>query len=734
MRQSLLGSLKRSSPLLLAMGLGGIVAVGSFVGLSKLWPQPVPNGTPTTDFEEGKSSRIEFLSFQSATARRSALETFARQGTRSEQNQARYLLAADAVRQRQGADALQWLEDLEGSYPLLAPQILALRAQAYVLEKKPDQATTLWKQIIAQFPKEATAGEAYSALGKTDPHYQQQAIVNLPAHPSTVAIAVEQLKRNPSDRALLLLVAQYGLHLKNYRTYLDRIVQSKAQLTPQEWQKVGFGYWEKLQYKEAGLAYSRAPGTSRNAYRAARGLQLGGEDKAARLTYTRLITAFPQTPETPKALIRLADLTDDSAPAFAYLDRAVHLAADLKRPEECGEALARKARRLKKNPAQQAAVEAQLLKNWGQSAAAATLRWRQAWAAAQAQRLEEARQWAQQIGQFNPGSEEAPKALFWSGKWAERMSNPAARQQDFSQLWQRYPESYYAWRVASLSGNPVGDFQTLRTQVSTLQPPTQRLPLGTGSASLRELYSLGEGQSAWEQWQIEFKNRETPSIPDQLTDGLVRLEVGEYLDGLFMLSNLSDRVLTEPENQSQQAAVLALRQDPRYWQALYPIPYWSEIQHWSAAQSLNPVLVLGLMRQESRFTADIKSVVGATGLMQLMPETAQHVAAALKLKTYNLEQSSNNIRLGTWYLNSTHDTFQGNSMLAIASYNAGPGNVETWLKTLETRDADVFVETIPFDETQNYVKTVLGNYWNYLRLYSPQHPSFTSITYWRNGR
>jgi soluble lytic murein transglycosylase len=720
MRQAFLGSLKRSSPILLSVSLGGLVVVGAWVGISKLQPQPEPPQIVTV--EPDSRSRTVMLSFQSAAERRPVLETLARQGSPTEQNQARYLLAADALRQKNGASALQWLNGLETRYPLLAPKILSLQAQAYTLEKKDSKAAAAWKQMIAQYPKDAAAADAYDALGQTNPRYYDQLIATLPAHPRAVAIAITRLKQSPKDKALLLLVAQHGQHLENYRTYLDRLVQLGPQLTPQEWQKVGFGYWEKLQYKEAGLAYSRAPSTSRNAYRAARGLQLGGENSAAIAAYKRMIAALPQAPETPKALIRLADMTDDSAMAIAYLDQSLQLSAQLKRPEDSADALARKARRFKKtNPAQQAAIETQLLKQFSQTTAAADLRWTNAWEAAKAQQIGTARQWAQQVVQANPDSEQAPKALFWSGKWAERLSNPTARQQDFNRLWQRYPESYYAWRVAALSGSPVGDFQSIRTQTPSLNPPTQRLPLTVGSASLRELYLLGEDQTAWEQWQVEFeKSRETPSIPEQLTDGLVRLQVGEYLDGLFMLGNLRDRVVTEPESQPQRAAILALRQDPRYWQALYPIPYWTDIQRWSKAQSLNPVLVLGLMRQESRFTLDIKSVVGATGLMQLMPDTAKEVASALKLKTYRLDQSSDNIQLGTWYLNSTHETFQGNSMLAIASYNAGPGNVDEWLKTLNIQDSDIFVETIPFDETQTYVKTVLENYWNYLRLYNPQ--------------
>jgi soluble lytic murein transglycosylase len=725
MRQAFLGNLKRSSPALLAISLGGSLILGGWFALSKRGTQPEPAGVATV--EPDSSSRTVALSLQPASGRRPALETLVRQGNSTEQNQARYLLAADALRQQKATETLQWLDGLETRYPLLAPKILSLRAQAYTLDKKDSQATAIWKQIIAQFPKDAAAADADDALGQSDPRYHDQLIANFPAHPRAVAIAAVRLKQDPKNKALLLLVAQYGQHLENYRTYLDRLVKLGSQLTPQEWQKVGFGYWEKLQYKEAGLAYGHAPNTSRNAYRAARGLQLGGEDSAAVAAYKRMIATLPQTPETPKALIRLADLTDNSAMAIAYLDQSLKLSAQLKRPEDSADALARKARRFKKtNPAQQAAIEVQLLKQLGQTAAAADLRWRYAWTAAKDGQFEIARQWAQQIIQADPDNEQAPKALFWSGKWAERLSNPTARQQDFNRLWQHYPESYYTWRVAALSGTPVGDFQSIRTQMPSLNLPTQRLPLTVGSASLRELYLLGEGRSAWEQWQIEFKSRETPSISEQLTDGLVRLEVGEYLDGLFMLSNLRDRVVTEPESQPQRASMLSLRRDPRYWQALYPIPYWTDIQRWSKAQSLNPVLVLGLMRQESRFTVDIKSVVGATGLMQLMPDTAKGVADTLKLKTYRLDQASDNIRLGTWYLNSTHDTFQGNSMLAIASYNAGPGNVDEWLKTLDTRDADMFVETIPFDETQTYVKSVLENYWNYLRLYNPQLQTITS--------
>jgi soluble lytic murein transglycosylase len=707
------------------MGLGGAVVVGSFFVFAKFWSPTTPpvetTATTTPVPPVAPESRVQALSFQPAATRRPVLERLAREGTSIEQQQARYVLAADAVRQGTGKEALQWLDGLETRYVTLAPYILSLRAQAYTLDKQEGAATKLWQRIIQQFPKSAAAGDAYFNLGKRNPKDWDLALATLPAHPKSIEIALERLKKTPKDRDLLLQVAQYGFHVKDYKTYLDRLTQNFApQLTAQNWQTIAFGYWEKQKYKEAGLAYSRAPSTSRNTYRAARGLQLGDDKKAAIAAYQRTIAAFPEAPETPKALIRLADLSDDT-PALATLDRAIALATRLKRPEDAADALARKASRLAKlNPAQQSATEANLLEKFGQTEAAATLRWKRAWTAAQGSQLETATQEATTIAQANPHSDFAPKALFWAGKWTDRLGKTQQRQQLFTQLFGQYPASYYTWRAAGLSGIPVGDFQSIHEQQVGLEMPTSRLPLSVGSPALKELYLLGEGKAAWETWQLEFQNRQTPSIPEQLTDGLVRLEVGEYLDGLFMMGNLRDRILTEPDQQAQLPLLRSLRQDPRYWQALYPVPYWNEIQRWSSQHTVNPVLALALMRQESRFEPRIKSVVGATGLMQLMPETAAEVATQIKLKKYQLENPDDNIRLGTWYLNSTHQTYQGNSMLAIASYNAGPGSVTQWLKTLNTQDADAFVETIPFDETQGYVKSVLENYWNYARLYNPQ--------------
>lgn len=116
---------------------------------------------------------------------------------------------------------------------------------------------------------------------------------------------------------------------------------------------------------------------------------------------------------------------------------------------------------------------------------------------------------------------------------------------------------------------------------------------------------------------------------------------------------------------------------------------------------------------------NIRSNAGAVGVMQVMPQVGASVARIINLKQYALDNTNDNINLGTWLMLETHQKFKNNSLLALASYNAGSGNVDKWIGQKNLTDPDEFIETIPFPETKDYVKQVFGNYWNYLRLYNP---------------
>jgi soluble lytic murein transglycosylase len=385
-------------------------------------------------------------------------------------------------------------------------------------------------------------------------------------------------------------------------------------------------------------------------------------------------------------------------------------------PDEAAEALFAKAEILDAlgSPTSAAQARESVLTQYASSDAAAEYRWKTAEQKARQGKLQEAWQWAQPITTQSPDSEFAPEAAFWVGRWAAQLGRKQEAKAAFEHVLARYPDSYYAWRSARFLGWNVGDFTSVRNLIpEVVQPQARALP-PAGSATLKELYQLGQDWDAWALWQTELKNRQEPTVTEQFTDGLMRLGVGDNLEGINKVWDLSLRETPQERSQWQ-----ALRSEPAYWHALFPIPFMEHIVNWSQQRQINPLLVTGLIRQESRFEPKIRSVAGATGLMQVMPGTGSWIAEKIQLKQYNLEDPNDNVKLGTWFLDFTHQEYNNNSLLAVASYNAGPGNVADWIKKYGFNDPDAFIEVIPFAETKGYVESVFGNYWNYLRLYNP---------------
>jgi soluble lytic murein transglycosylase len=125
---------------------------------------------------------------------------------------------------------------------------------------------------------------------------------------------------------------------------------------------------------------------------------------------------------------------------------------------------------------------------------------------------------------------------------------------------------------------------------------------------------------------------------------------------------------------------------------------------------LDPAYVYGLVRQESRFIMDVRSHAGASGLMQLMPGTARWTARRLGLDYHRamINDRDLNLRLGTSYLRMVLDDFEGRIVLAAAAYNAGPNRPRRWRQGRELEPA-AWIESIPFDETRDYVQKVVSN-------------------------
>jgi soluble lytic murein transglycosylase len=143
----------------------------------------------------------------------------------------------------------------------------------------------------------------------------------------------------------------------------------------------------------------------------------------------------------------------------------------------------------------------------------------------------------------------------------------------------------------------------------------------------------------------------------------------------------------------------------------YPTPYRDLMRSSANSENIDEAWVYGLTRQESRFMHYAKSGVGASGLMQLMPTTAKWAAKRMGMYSYSndkIHELSTNINIGAYYMRYILDLMGGQAVMATAAYNAGPSRAKRWMAS-EPLEAAIYIETIPFSETRNYVQKVMAN-------------------------
>jgi len=162
----------------------------------------------------------------------------------------------------------------------------------------------------------------------------------------------------------------------------------------------------------------------------------------------------------------------------------------------------------------------------------------------------------------------------------------------------------------------------------------------------------------------------------------------------------------------EQIAILTIARG-EYWDDLslrFPVSYRPLIEQHANKKRLDKALVYGIIRRESAFDKQARSPVGARGLMQIMPSTGKQIARRLKEKWGSaamLYKPEVNVHFGTDYFQKLLQRFEGNPVLAMAAYNAGPHRVDRWLPQGNKMAADNWIETIPFKETRQYVSAIL---------------------------
>lgn len=156
-----------------------------------------------------------------------------------------------------------------------------------------------------------------------------------------------------------------------------------------------------------------------------------------------------------------------------------------------------------------------------------------------------------------------------------------------------------------------------------------------------------------------------------------------------------------------------------FLEKMYPLEHTEYVEQYAEQFGVDQYYIYSIIKSESNYDSQANSSKGAKGLMQLLPSTAQEIASELKIEITeeDLYTPELNIMLGTKYFSNLKQVYQ-NEMLALAAYNAGPGNVTKWITDGTIKKDGTDVENIPFKETNMYVRKIVQNYKIYKELYN----------------
>ncbi len=283
-----------------------------------------------------------------------------------------------------------------------------------------------------------------------------------------------------------------------------------------------------------------------------------------------------------------------------------------------------------------------------------------------------------------PGSKYLPMVMFWVAKINHKFKNSSSNE-DYENIINNFPDSYYAYRSYWI----INKYKTAAISYK-ISPKQVVYP-----------YEYPENSLIYYLLLLNDYDMVEKFTEDEFIKSWVEYQKGNYSKSIHIAQKAMEELNTKPD-----------KSDLR-WRLIYPLNYYSQIESINAN---NTLLLLSIVKEESFFNPDAKSDVGALGLMQLMPQTAQEVCGQ-EFYSDELLNPVFNIKIGNLYYESLKKSLN-NDILSVASYNGGIGSVTRWLESLNYSDTDEFVEQIPYEETQNYIKKVFKSYWNYLRIYA----------------
>ena len=350
---------------------------------------------------------------------------------------------------------------------------------------------------------------------------------------------------------------------------------------------------------------------------------------------------------------------------------------------------------------------------------APTAEWRLAWTAYLNRKPEAADMLEAYIRRF-PNSGYVQDALYWIGRSCEHSGNLELARNFYLADANRFPLTYFGAKAADrvrpepdgIGATPMNitDFSLPIPAAPALTPLDQPVAAAAQErqARARALSEIAFDSSA----ELEYRAAYAATrLPKFLIDAAgAAIAAGHYGAGMAAvrqaIPQLEARRITDVPNEA--------------WRAAFPLPYEIDLRSSAARNQLDPMLVAGLIRQESGFESKALSRAGAVGLMQVEPKTASKLARQLKVRyaRARLTEPGYNLQLGSRYLANLIQAF-GTREAALAAYNAGEDRVEQWTAGQNYLEIAEFVESIPFTETREYVQIVIRNADAYRSIYGP---------------
>ena len=358
----------------------------------------------------------------------------------------------------------------------------------------------------------------------------------------------------------------------------------------------------------------------------------------------------------------------------------------------------------------------QIVDRYPRSAPAERAAWKAGWTSYRAGQYADTIRMFERAAANFPRSDYRPAWLYWTGRAHEQLGDTGGAEERYLLEIADYRNSYYGRlaleRVdASASARAVAVRNTVAARAQAVPAPP---PNG---AVIRALLGAGLYDAALD--ELRYAQRvwgNSPAI--EATQAWTSQQQARAEGGTRRFQLLRGGINTMRRAYPQFLAAGGEDLPRDVLTVIFPMAYWDLIQKHAAANDLDPFLVAALVAQESTFVADIKSYANAYGLMQLLPSTARQYARKLKMPYSSrlLVDPEANIRMGTAYLADKLREF-GGVHLALASYNAGERAVHRWQNERPDVEVAEFIDDIPYPQTQNYVKRILGTADDYRRIY-----------------